>query len=167
MVGSKSSPEMEVGSAGAEDLPAVLSLLDENGLPRDGLDEHLQTVLVAREGREILGSAALELYGEAALLRSVAVRLDLQGRGLGRRLTLEVLDLARKRGVARVYLLTETADGFFLRFGFRPIPRSLVPEGVKRSVEFVSACPEGARAMVADTATDAAGVCAKGYGNRP
>ncbi len=146
-----------VGLAGAEELPAVLSLLDESGLPRDGLDEHLETVLVARAGRDVVGSAALEMYGEAALLRSVAVRRDLRGRGLGRRLTCEALELARKRGVTRVYLLTETADGFFPRFGFRPVPRSLVPEGVRRSVEFVSACPQSARAMVAETTADGVG----------
>jgi hypothetical protein len=34
-----------------------------------------------------VGSAALELYGSAALLRSVSVRRDLRGTGLGRRLT--------------------------------------------------------------------------------
>ena len=153
----KASQPVEVGMAGVGDLPTVLALLDESRLPRDGLEGNLGTILVAREGRGIVGSAALELYGGAALLRSVAVRRDHRGRGLGRRLTREALDLALGRGIPRVYLLTEAADGFFPCFGFRPIPRSLVPEGVKRSVEFISACPEDARAMVAETIPEKVG----------
>ena len=95
-----------------------------------------------------MGSAAIELYGSAALLRSVAVARDLRGTGLGRRLTEAALDLSRDLGVEEAYLLTETADLFFPRFGFRPIPRAEVPGSVQRSVEFTSVCPESARAMV-------------------
>ena len=46
-----------------------------------------------------------------------------------------------------MYLLTETADLFFPRFGFGPILRSEVSQRVQRSVEFTSACPQSARAM--------------------
>lgn len=95
-----------------------------------------------------MGSAALELYGPAALLRSVAVRRDLRGTGLGRRLTEAALGLSRELGIEETYLLTETADRFFPRFGFRLVPRSEVPASVQRSVEFTSACPASARAMV-------------------
>ena len=107
---------------------------------------------MAREGRDgaVVGSAALELYGASALLRSVAVQRDRRGRGLGRRLTGAALDLARRCGAVRVYLLTETADDFFPRFGFSPVARREVPPSVRGSVEFVSACPESARAMVCD-----------------
>ena len=97
-----------------------------------------------------MGSAGLEHYEPAALLRSVAVRRDLRGTGLGRRLTEATLELSRNLVVAEAYLLTETADLFFPRFRFRPIPRSGVPLGVRRSVEFTSACPASARAMVLD-----------------
>jgi len=99
-----------------------------------------------------VGSAGLEHYEPAALLRSVAVRRDLRGTGLGRRLTEATLELSRNLVVAEAYLLTETADLFFPRFRFRPIPRSGVPLGVRRSVEFTStsACPASARAMVLD-----------------
>ena len=73
-----------------------------------------------------------------------------RGEGLGGRLTREALSLARESGAERAYLLTETADGFFLRFGFRPVPRPEVPEKVRGSVEFVSACAQSARAMALD-----------------
>jgi N-acetylglutamate synthase-like GNAT family acetyltransferase len=52
-----------------------------------GLEVRLPTILVARLEGRIVGSSALELYGTAALLQSVAVRWDLRPTGLGRRLT--------------------------------------------------------------------------------
>ena len=136
--------------ARGEDLPAVLTLLEENELPREGLSKHSATVLTLREGERIVGSAALELYGASVLLRSVAVADRRRGEGLGGWLTREALELARRCGAERAYLLTETADGFFGRFGFRPVSRSEVPESVRRSAEFVSACPRSARAMMVD-----------------
>ena len=142
--------EVPIGPARREELPQILELLDEAGLPQDGLENHLSTTLVARLEGRVVGSAALELYGPAALLRSVAVRRDLRGTGLGGRLTEAALEHSRNLAVAEAYLLTEAADLFFPRFGFRPIPRSEIPLGVRRSVEFTSACPASARAMVLD-----------------
>jgi amino-acid N-acetyltransferase len=142
--------EVSIGPASLEELPQVLKLLEEGGLPPDGLEDHLPTILVARLEERVVGSAALELHGPAALLRSVAVRRDLRRTGLGSRLTEAALRLSRELGAAEVYLLTETADHFFPRFGFRRIPRSEVPRSVRSSVEFTSACPASARAMALD-----------------
>ena len=49
--------------------------------------------------------------------------------------------------IKSVYLLTETAGGFFPRFGFRAIPRDAVDPAVQRSVELTSACPASALVM--------------------
>ena len=99
----------------------------------------------------MVGSAALEAYGGAALLRSVAVRGELRGKGLGRRLVSAALELAAERRANTVYLLTEGAEDFFVRLGFRRVARTDVgresPE-VSRSVQFTSACPESAQAMM-------------------
>ena len=65
-------------------------------------------------------------------------------------MTETALELSRHLDVEEAYLLTETADLFFPRLGFRPIPRSEVPRSVRSSVEFTSACPAGARALVLD-----------------
>jgi amino-acid N-acetyltransferase len=73
-----------VGLASAEDSAVILDLLQLNRLPVDGLIDHLATTVVAREAGRIVGSAALEMHGEHALLRSVAVRPAFQRRGLGR-----------------------------------------------------------------------------------
>jgi amino-acid N-acetyltransferase len=78
------------------------------------------------------------------------VRKDLPGAGLDGRLTEAALELSRNLAVAQVSLLTETADHFLPRFGFRSIPRSKAPFGVQSSVEFTAACPTSARAIVLD-----------------
>ena len=49
-----------------------------------------------------------------------------------------------ERGATAVYLLTETADGFFRRLGFSLVERPGMPEGVRGSVGLVYACPESA-----------------------
>jgi len=139
-----------IEAAHVDDLPAILALLEKSGLPQDGLSDHVATTLVAREDHAIVGSAALELYGTVALLRSVAVADQLRGQGLGQQLTKEALKLAEQHGVTLVYLLTETAGGFFPRFGFRPIPRSEVAPALHASTEWTTACPDTAQAMVAN-----------------
>jgi len=136
-----------ISPATPADLPAIFELLQRSALPRDGLDAHVATTLVARDANGLVGTAALELYGTAALLRSVAVAAEQRGRGLGAALTATALDLARRRGVRTVYLLTETAAEFFPRFGFRPIPRPAVDPAVLGSAEFTTACPTSALVM--------------------
>ena len=138
-----------ITAAHTADMPAILALLERSGLPPDGLRAHVATTLVARDGARVVGSAALELYGTAALLRSVVVAAELRGAGLGHQLTRAALDLARQRGVTTVYLLTETASDFFPRFGFRPTQRAAVDSAVQQSVEFTSACPASAHVLVA------------------
>jgi amino-acid N-acetyltransferase len=133
--------------AGAEDVERVKELLREQRLPLDGLDDHLDTLLVAREGARVVGSVALELYQDGALLRSLAVAPVVQGQGVGRLLTESVVRLARQRGVRDVFLLTTTAQHYFPRFGFETVDRVEVPESVRQSVEFRSACPASAIAM--------------------
>src|SRR5258708_145079 len=106
--------------------------------------------LVAREGGRVAGCAVLEHYDTVGLLRSVAVAQSQRGLGLGIRLTEAAEALARARGIKALYLLTETAAGFFPRFGFRPVSRNEVALAVRQSIEFTRACPATALAMVKD-----------------
>ena len=137
----------EITVATSQDLPGVLELLEAVGLPDAGLSDCLGTLVVAREAGRVVGSAAMEMYGDAALLRSVATHPSVRGRGLGQRVTGAALDLARDCGPSRIYLLTETAEGFFGRFGFTRVERTEVPASVRASIEFTEACPESALAM--------------------
>jgi amino-acid N-acetyltransferase len=141
------TPGIRIGPASPEDEAAVLALLDRSRLPKDGLTDHLGTTIVARHGDRIVGTAALELYADGALLRSVAVDPEMRGRGIGHRLTDAATRRAAELGVPALYLLTTTAERFFPRFGFSTISRDDVPGTVKASVEFGSACPDSATVM--------------------
>lgn len=129
------------------DLPDIEQLLVASHLPVEGVAGHLPTALVARAGQAVIGCAALELYPPAALLRSVAVAAAWQGQGVGQQLTAAALSLARQHGLTHLYLLTETATGYFPKFGFRPVNRDRVPAAVQQSPEFTSLCPASAQAM--------------------
>jgi amino-acid N-acetyltransferase len=142
------TPAIAIEPARPGDLEAVLELLRRSELPTDGLASHVETTLVARRQGRVVGSAAVELYGPEALLRSVVVDAALRGAGLGHRLTEAALALARARRVTTIYLLTTTAGAFFPRFGFRTIPRAEVAPAVRSSVEFTRACPDTALVMV-------------------
>jgi amino-acid N-acetyltransferase len=141
------SAEVSIGRADIDEADSLLTLLRNNDLPTEGFAEHLSTAIVARHNGGIIGCAALEVYEQAALLRSVAVAREWQRRHVGRDLTLAALQLARDSGAAHVYLLTTTAERYFPRFGFERIERTDVPSLVQTSVEFTSACPASAIAM--------------------
>lgn len=136
-----------IEAARASDLPAVHRLLEAQQLPLDGVDEHLDTMIVARTDRGVVGAAAIELHPDGALLRSVVVAHAHQGHGLGHRLTESALQIASRHGADTVFLLTTTADAFFPRFGFGRIARDEVPASVQASLEFQSACPASATVM--------------------
>src|SRR2546425_12323578 len=93
-----------IAAATSADLPALLELLGQSALPTAGLADHLDTTLVAREAGHVVGSAALELYGTTALLRSVAVAPRPRGPGVGQGLTPHAPALARRRQIRAVYL---------------------------------------------------------------
>ncbi len=128
--------DVAIGPMAPSELWSVLDLLERLGLPEAGLAEHASTVLVARADGRVVGTAALEVYGDEALLRSVGVEPEHQGAGLGGELTQEALSLARRLGVRRIYLLTTTAERFFPRFGFGA-DRSRERGGIRAAVRGV------------------------------
>lgn len=139
---------MTVRGASSADIAAVLALLERSALPTDGVAEHLGDFVVAERDGGIAGVAGLERYGDAALLRSVAVAESARGTGLGALLTARALESAAAAGARSVYLLTTTAESYFPRHGFRPADRESVPAAVRESVEFTTACPSSAAVMV-------------------
>ena len=62
---------MRASNGPAEDGPSILQLLSAAQLPIDGLLDHLDTAVVARAHKRVIGCAALEVYADGALLRSV------------------------------------------------------------------------------------------------
>lgn len=108
------------------DRPAIVQLLEESGLPDEGLDAVLPRMLVGEVEGLIVATAGLAKGDGCALLRSVAVDRSFRGQGLGVEIVRQTLRLASVLGVQTVYLLTESAGEFFPRFGFKPALRAEV-----------------------------------------
>jgi len=140
-------PDQQLRSASLDDLRNVLALLRSCELLESGVAEAVSDFLVAPSADGLLGCVGLEIYGDLGLLRSVAVDLRARKRGLGRKLVEAMITVARHRGLRELYLLTTTAPTFFVRLGFAPTTRALVPTAVATSWEFQSGCPQTALPM--------------------
>jgi amino-acid N-acetyltransferase len=129
------------------DLHSVEALLVANGLPTEGVARSLCTFVVAESEHRIVGVVGLEVCCEHGLLRSTAVASDWTGRGLGKRLVERIIAEAESRGIKALYLLTTTAERYFPSFGFVRTTREEVPQDIRATTEFVSACPASATVM--------------------
>jgi amino-acid N-acetyltransferase len=138
---------IRIEPATVADAAAVQALLERARLPVDGLASHLDSALVARDGDRVVASAAIEIYSDGGLLRSVAVDDAHRGTGLGQRFTAAAIDEARRGSLPALYLLTTTAETFFPRFGFERIERGEVPVSLHASVQFRECCPATAIVM--------------------
>jgi amino-acid N-acetyltransferase len=143
-----SGGRIRIVTATRADDDRIMALLSQHGLPTAGIRDHVQHAFVARSDDRIVGVAALELYPDGGLLRSVVVSTECRGAGLARALVERVIALARAQGLPAIYLLTETAAEYFSRLGFVSVSRSEIPLGVQQSIEFTSACPSTAAAMM-------------------
>jgi amino-acid N-acetyltransferase len=131
------------------DESAVKQLLSESGLPIEDITaQYLQDFFGCGSGLELDGLVGLELYGEVALLRSLAVASSRRGTGVGSRLVAHAERHARDQGVQSLYLLTTTAEAFFTRRGYARVPREKAPAAIKGTKEFSGICPESSAFMV-------------------
>jgi amino-acid N-acetyltransferase len=137
-----------VRDATPADWATVEALLSACALPVAGAREHFEHFIVCEEDGRLLGCAGAEVYGTAALLRSVAVADTARGRGIGDKLTQMALARLKARKVARVALLTTTAEAYFAGRGFVFVRRDDLPDALSASDELKGACPATAVAMV-------------------
>ena len=138
-----------IDRANPQDEEAIKELLAACDLPYQDLTAtQIEYFLVLRNEGFLVGCAGLEIYGDAALLRSVALRHSFRNKGLGARLVSEVERAAYGRHVRTLYLLTTTAKGFFSRHGYETVDRSSAPEAIQNSQEFQSLCPSTAVCML-------------------
>lgn len=65
---------MKYRSSSEADLLNIKTLLKEEGLPFNDIDEHLDTIIIAEEeGGELVGLGAIEMYGQVGFFRSLVV----------------------------------------------------------------------------------------------
>jgi len=128
----------EVVPARHADAPAMRELIEAVKLPTsDVSDESVPSFFLLRNEHGVSGTVALEVLGEDAILRDLAVSTDARGQGYGWLLADVAVQWARYRGVRRIYLLTEFASDFFAaKLGFRVVDRSTVSSEVAQTAVF-------------------------------
>jgi amino-acid N-acetyltransferase len=101
-------------------------------LPRslNDLYENLRDIFVYEKGGEIGGTCSLHiLWDNLAEIRSLAVKKDDRGAGIGTALVKKCMEEAKALGISRVFALTYNPD-FFSKFGFREIDKSYLPQKI-------------------------------------
>lgn len=141
-------PPVQVRHATPQDHAAILALLEQASLPTDDLAGPANVRFwIAEAGGQLVGAVGLERYGTDGLLRSLVVVPDARRHGLGAALVEALERDARSDGVARLLLLTETAQTFFARLGYQVIARNAAPQTVQAHPQFHTLCPSSATCM--------------------
>lgn len=129
---------ISVRAATPEDIDAIFHLLEKFSgsgvlLPRSREDIafYLGNFQIAERGGEIVGCAAVRDFGNDLLeVRSLAVRPDVHGQGVGKAMIRAIIErLRRTRDNWRLFALTMRPD-FFRSRGFREVPKALFPEKI-------------------------------------
>lgn len=101
-------------------------------LPRslNELYENLRDFWISEDGEGISGVCALHVSWDGiAEIRSLAVRKNSTGKGIGAMLVRECLREAVELGASRVFVLTYQ-EGFFRKLGFDPVDKKELPHKI-------------------------------------
>lgn len=126
---------------------SIIALLTVEKLPVADLPASLKNFAVSKKDDDITGVIGLEIYGDYALLRSLAVNNNFRNQGIANELLQHIEKLAATKNLKAIYLLTETAPGYFTRKGYQTVTRAAVPAEVQQSSEFSHVCPQSAIVM--------------------
>lgn len=125
---------------------SALNLLRKNKLPTEDIKDTTR-LFVTHENNNVTAVIGLELYGTEALLRSLCVAEAGRKKGLGEKLVSFTEDYAVQKGIKTLYLLTTTAESFFLKRNYQKINRSEVPDSIQQTTEFTTVCAASATVM--------------------
>lgn len=138
---------MNVIPASEKQRAEIVSLLESEKLPAADLPAGLDHFFVATEGESVLGAIGLEQYDRCGLLRSMVVHQAYRNKRIASQLVAALERHAMLLGIDCIYLLTETAPGYFERKGYEKTSRDAVPEVMQASSEFSGVCPASAIVM--------------------
>lgn len=112
----------------------VSALLMASDLPVADLDELTSSDFLFCGNADCpAGVIGLQVVGVDALVRSLVVSKKFRGQGNGKKLVAAIEAIAPSKGVQNLYLLTETAEPFFTRLGYRLIDRNNAPDAIKKT----------------------------------
>ncbi|BCD62135.1 amino-acid N-acetyltransferase [Nitratiruptor sp. YY08-26] len=117
------------------DIPAMQSLVaqyvkDGIILPRsdDEVATNIRSYIVASIEESIIGYVALHIHSiRLAEIRSLIVKEEFQGKGIGKELVTRALEEGKSLAVQEILALTYNRE-FFEKLGFHEIPKEQIPE---------------------------------------
>ena len=110
--------------------------------------KHLRHFFGLGTREKLEGVVGLELFDNVGLLRSLAVVSSRRRAGLGSKLVAYAEDYARNHGIKSLYLLTVTAEDFFIHRGYQRARRKDAPSAIRETKEFSEICPASSALMV-------------------
>lgn len=128
--------ELALRTGRPDEVEEISKLITSEGMPAREVDRWIDGFWVLDDGEKLVGCAGVEVYGEAAVLRSVMVAPDLRGIGEGVRIIERALDYMREKGARRCYLFTMTAQTWFPRFGFEVCTLDDFEAGARESWQY-------------------------------
>ncbi len=131
----------------ADDVVRLELLLSQNQLPTQDCKALADHFYGLYQEQQLVAAGGLEPAGRFALLRSVVVQNASRSQGLGALMTEFLLQQAARQGYEALYLLTESAERYFLKFGFTRVTRDQVPEEIAETQQFSTLCPTSAVCM--------------------
>lgn len=138
---------LPVSPANEQQLRGIKQLLQSERLPVDDLPASPDNFFVVNDDASPVAAIGLEQYGHFGLLRSLVVLPGYRKMKIAESLVSQVEARARELGLTAVYLLTETAPGYFSRLGYEPVKREEAPAAIRVSSEFSHVCPASAILM--------------------
>tara|TARA_B100000315_G_scaffold157259_1_gene145865 strand:- start:376 stop:843 length:468 start_codon:yes stop_codon:yes gene_type:complete len=144
---SGNNNSMKYREASSADLPVINKILECNKLPFEDCEEHIGNFFVVEEEGKFFGLGGLQICGAIGLVRSIVVVPEYRGRGIARGIYKLIEDRARDLGIDSLYLLTDTAEEYFLKLGFSVKDRNEIPASVTKTKQFRGLCPSSANVM--------------------
>jgi len=122
--------ELTIRTATENEYRAIIHLLASNHLPTADIYEKNITLFIGLIENEIVATIGIETYGNEALLRSLCVKEGFKNQKLGEQMLSYLLSFCKTKNIKTLYLLTTTAEHYFVRYGFEKITRDETPETI-------------------------------------
>jgi amino-acid N-acetyltransferase len=128
---------IEVEKAKISDVPRIHKLINSFAnrgemlaRPLSELYENIRDFFVVRQGKHIIGCAALHvMWSDLAEIKSVAVDEEQQKLGVGNKLVSACLKEAKELGITTVFCLTYKPQ-FFAKLGLKEVDKMTLPQKI-------------------------------------
>jgi amino-acid N-acetyltransferase len=129
--------DLLIKKAGIEDIHEIQGLINHFAgrdmmLPRslNELYENLRDFWVCKDGKTVVGCSALHIsWEDLAEIKSLAVKKNRQGRGIGSKLVAACINESKALGAKKIFVLTYKPD-YFAKLGFKRIKYSSLPHKI-------------------------------------